>query len=227
MKALNAELNRKAYPISSMLRRIRKAIEPFPKATLFELRDQGYNSLFEQLVACVISIRTYDEVSLPSALRLFEKARTPQKLAQLEIEKIDDLIRPATFHQQKAATLKNIAQQTMEIYGGILPIDDEALQSLKGVGPKCAHLALGVAKNLPFIGVDIHVHRVTNRWGFVQAKTPEKTMVQLEERLPQKHWIEINELLVPFGKHICTAKTPLCFQCPVFDECLRIGVKLS
>ena len=117
-----------------------------------------------------------------------------------------------------------IAKATLEEYGGKLPVDFKQLTSLKGVGPKCANLALGVAGKIPAISVDIHVHRVVNRWGYVKAKTPENTLEQLEEKVPEKKWIDINRLLMPFGKHICTGKLPHCSTCPVLEYCHQIGV---
>ena len=96
--------------------------------------------------------------------------------------------------------------------------------AFEGVGPKCAHLALGVACHQPHISVDVHVHRVTNRWGYVSARSPERTMAELEAILPQEYWIEINRLLVPFGKHICTGALPRCSTCPVLDMCAQVGV---
>ena len=105
-----------------------------------------------------------------------------------------------------------------------LPCDQEALLALHGVGPKCANLALGIACNIPLIGVDIHVHRVVNRWGYVQAKTPEKTMESLMEKLPQSYWVEINALLVPFGKHVCTGTSPKCSTCPLLQMCQQVSV---
>ena len=99
--------------------------------------------------------------------------------------------------------------------------------SFEGVGPKCANLVLGIACGQPFIGVDIHVHRVTNRWGYVASPTPEKTMQALTEKLPRRYWIEINRLLVPFGKHICTGKLPRCSTCPVLDMCQQVGVEAN
>jgi endonuclease-3 len=98
------------------------------------------------------------------------------------------------------------------------------LLSLHGVGPKCAHLVLGTACGRPYIGVDVHVHRVANRWGYVRAATPEKTMAALEEKLPQRYWVEINALLVPFGKHVCTGVAPKCSTCPLLDMCRQVGV---
>ena len=192
---------------------------------MFELADEGFNSPFEQLIACMISIRTYDEITLPTARHLFERARTPQQVSQLTTEEIDDLIRTCTFHERKAAQIQVIAQRVLDEYDGNLPCDSEILQSFPGVGPKCAHLVLGVACNQPFISVDIHVHRVTNRWGYVQTSTPEKTMLALEEKLPREYWIEINRLLVPFGKHICTGNLPKCSICTILKMCQQVGVK--
>ena len=109
-------------------------------------------------------------------------------------------------------------------YGGTLPCDEEVLLSFKGVGPKCANLVLGIACGQSSIGVDIHVHRVTNRWGYVAASTPVKTMRALQEKLPRRYWVEINALLVPFGKHICTGVRPKCSTCPLLDMCQQVGV---
>jgi endonuclease-3 len=109
-------------------------------------------------------------------------------------------------------------------YGGQLPCDREVLLSLSGVGPKCANLALGIACDQPFIGVDIHVHCVTNLWGYVAASTPERTLAVLETKLPRAYWIEINRLLVPFGKHVCAGQRPRCSMCPVLDMCQQVGV---
>jgi endonuclease III len=106
----------------------------------------------------------------------------------------------------------------------VLPCDREVMLALPGVGPKCANLVLGIACGEARIGVDIHVHRVTNRWGYVQAPTPEKTMEQLEAKLPRRYWVEINRLLVPFGKHVCTGRLPKCSTCPVLDMCRQVGV---
>jgi endonuclease-3 len=215
---------KRPFDISEAMRAIRKAVEPFPKAALFELAEDGFNSTFEQLVACIISIRTYDEVMLPTARRLFERARTADEMRRLSPEEIDEIIRPATFHEQKAYNIHAIAERVADEYGGELPCESEVLLSFKGVGPKCANLVLGIACDQPFIGVDIHVHRVTNRWGYIAAKTPEKTMAALMEKLPRRYWVEINRLLVPFGKHVCTGRAPKCSTCPVLEYCRQVGV---
>jgi endonuclease-3 len=218
-------MEKKPFEIGLALRRIRKAVKPWPKAALFELAENGFTTTFEQLVACIISIRTYDEVTLPVSRKLFERARTPAEISQLTYEELDALISPSTFHERKASQILAIAQRVLEEYGGEIPCDPEVLLSFSGVGPKCAHLVLGIACGEPFISVDVHVHRVTNRWGYVKTSTPEKTMVALGETLPRRYWIEINRLLVPFGKHICTGNLPHCSTCPVLEMCQQVGVK--
>lgn len=212
------------FDVDVAFERIETAIAPFPKAALFQLKQDGFASVFEQLVACLLSIRTYDEVAYPATKRLLEVARTPAQVAALSVEEIDRLIAPCTFHEAKAPQILAIAQRAVEEFGGELPCSEDVLLSLKGVGPKCAHLTLGIACGEPFIGVDIHVHRVSNRWGYVEAKTPEKTMAALEAKLPRDKWVDINRLLVPFGKHICTGDLPRCSTCPVLEMCGQVGV---
>ena len=216
---------KESFDINKALKLIDKAVRPWPKAAMFELAEAGFASPFEQLAACIISIRTYDEVSLPTARKLFERARTPAEMVRLTPAEIDDLIHTCTFHERKAEQIHAMARRVLDEFDGKLPCDAETLLSFAGVGPKCAHLALGIACGQPYISVDIHVHRVTNRWGYVKATTPEKTMAALEARLPQKHWIDINRLLVPFGKHICTGQLPKCSTCPVLEMCQQVGVK--
>jgi endonuclease-3 len=215
---------KRAFDIAIALRRIRKAVAPFPKAAMFQLAADGYRSLFEQLVGCIISIRTLDEVSLPTAEHLFQVARTPAALAKLSVSEIDGLIGTCSFHEAKAAQIRAIARETIERFDGKLPCDLETLLTFRGVGPKCAGLALGIACDQPLISVDIHVHRVTNRWGYVRTTSPEKTMDELHAKLPKRNWIELNSLLVPFGKHVCTGKQPKCSTCPVLEMCRQVGV---
>ena len=218
---------KRPFRIDTVLGRIRGAVAAagVADAAMFELRDaHGYVSLFQQLVACIISIRTRDEVSLPVALRLFERASTPAAIAKLSVAEIDRLISASTFHEGKARQIREIAVRTEREFGGALPCDVDVLTSFKGVGPKCAHLALGVACGESRISVDVHVWRVTNRWGYVAAPTPEGALRQLEERLPRRYWIEINRLLVPFGKHVCTGQLPKCSTCPVLEYCRQVGV---
>jgi len=218
-------LNKQPLDIDRALSLIGTAVRAYPKAAMFELAELGYATPFEQLIACIISIRTLDEVSLPTARRLLDRARTPAALARLTPGEIDHLIAACTFHERKAAQIQMIARQVVEQYAGELPCDEQVLLSFSGVGVKCAHLALGIGCNQPWISVDVHVHRISNRWGYVSTSTPEQTMLALEKKLPQKNWIEINRLLVPFGKHICTGEAPHCSTCPVLEMCQQVGVR--
>ncbi|RYG25382.1 endonuclease III, partial [bacterium] len=203
---------------------LREATAPFPQAEMFALRDAGFTSVFEQLVSCILSIRTRDEVSGPAARRLFDVARRPEEIAVLSVEAITERIEPVAFAFGKAAQIREIARRTAEEFGGELPADFGVLTSLKGVGPKCANLTLGVARGVAAVAVDVDVHRVTNRWGYVAAPTPETTMVALEAKLPKEYWVEINERLVPFGKHICTGRLPKCSTCPLLSMCQQVDV---
>lgn len=148
-------------------------------------------------------------------------------MSRLTPTAIDALIADCTFHEPKAKQIHAIAERAATEFGGTVPCDPEVLLSFHGVGPKCANLVLGIACGRPAIGVDVHVHRVTNRWGYVKAATPEATMRALELVLPERYWVEINKLLVPFGKHICTGVAPKCSTCPLLDTCRQVGVNWS
>jgi len=213
------------FDINRAIRRIREAVRDLPKAAMFELAAEGFVSPFEQLVACMISIRTYDEVTLPTARRLFAVARTPEAVSRLTPAEIDELIRACSFHERKAGQIHQIARRVLDEYNGEVPCEYEVLLTFPGVGPKCANLMLGIACGQPRVSVDVHVHRVTNRWGYVKAPTPERTTAALEAILPRRYWIEINRLLVPFGKHICTGRLPRCSTCPILDMCRQVGVE--
>lgn len=215
---------KKPFDIEKAIPLIREAVAPYPKAALFELAAEGHTSVFEILVAAVISVRTYDEITLPASRRLFAVANTPAAVAELTVKQIERLIDPCTYNDAKAKTIHAIATETVERYGGTLPCDPEVLMQFKGVGPKCANLAVGIACGTLVIGVDVHVHRVTNRWGYVRAKRPEQTMEQLHDKLPKQLRVEINALLVPFGKHVCTGVRPKCSTCPLLKMCQQVGV---
>jgi len=213
------------FDMDRAVQQVRRAVQPFPKAAMFALADEGFVTPFEMLVTCIISIRTLDEVTMVCARRLFGLARTPEQMSRLSAKQIDTTIGTSTFHEPKARQIREIAQRIVLEHQGDLPCREEVLLSFQGVGPKCANLVLGIACGQSRIGVDVHVHRVTNRWGYVRQPTPEKTMLALEEKLPRKYWVEINRLLVPFGKHVCTGRLPRCSTCPVLDMCAQVGVE--
>jgi endonuclease-3 len=215
---------KRRFDIDVAINRVRDEVSPYPKAALFELAEEGFDSPFELLLGCIISIRTRDETTLLCARRLFALARSAVTVSQLSPEAIDASIGACAFHDVKARQIHDIASRVVAAHGGTLPCDADLLHSFRGVGPKCANLVLGIACKQPRVSVDIHVHRVTNRWGYVHARTPEQTMAALEAELPRDYWVEINRLLVPFGKHICTGTRPRCSTCPVLDMCLQVGV---
>jgi len=219
-----APRTKEPFDIDEAFRRLRRATAALPKAAMFELRDRGHGSPFEQLVAALVSARTRDETTVPVCLRLFAIARTPAALAALDESRLVALLRPATFPEPKARDRKALARRILDEHGGEVPDSLAALIAFRGVGPKIAALTLGIGFGRPAIAVDIHVHRVANRWGYVAAPTPERTMVQLIERLPERYWIEINERLVPFGKFVCTGTRPKCSGCAMLSMCRQVGV---
>jgi endonuclease III len=215
---------RRPFDLDVAIERIREAVRPFPRAMLFQLYDDGHTSAFEMLVACLISVRTRDETSLTMARQLFAHARTPLAMAALDINAIDSLINKCAFHLVKSEQIHTMAELILEENAGELPCSFEVMTSYPGIGPKCANLALGIACHQPRIGVDIHVHRITNRWGYVTAPSPNATLAALEKTLPEHYWLEINALLVPFGKNICTPVGPKCSSCPLLEMCEQHGV---
>jgi endonuclease-3 len=216
---------KRPFNIDTAMDRVREAVEPYPKAVLFALADEGHDTPFEQLVACIMSIRTRDETVYPMAKAFFAEARTPTAVSELTSATIDKLIDSSAFHERKAAQIRDMAQTIVQKYDGQLPCEESVLRSFAGVGPKCANLVLAIACDQPSIGVDVHVHRVTNRWGYVDTNAPEQTMRALEDKLPKRYWVEINRLLVPFGKHICTGRRPHCSDCPLLSMCAQVGVE--
>jgi endonuclease-3 len=213
------------FDIDEVFRRLRRAVADLPKAAMFDLRDRGFGSPFEQLVGALISARTRDETTMAVCLRLFAEARTPEQILALPESRLIALLRGASFPEPKARQIRALAAKIIEDHDGRVPDTREGLTAFQGVGPKVAALTLALGHGRPAIAVDVHVHRVTNRWGYVQTKTPEQTMMVLEEKLPRKYWIEINERLVPFGKFICTGVVPpKCSTCLLLSMCRQVGV---
>jgi endonuclease-3 len=224
MKKRGGAPAKEPFDIDEAFRRLRVAVAGRPKAAMFDLRDRGFGTPFEQLVGALISARTRDETTLAVCLRLFARARTPEQMAALGPDGLAALIRPATFPEPKARDILELSRRIVADHGGEVPDTLEGLTAFRGVGPKIAALTLAVGFGRPAISVDIHVHRITNRWGYVATTTPEKTMAALAARLPERYWVEINERLVPFGKAVCTAARPKCPTCPLLSMCRQVGV---
>jgi endonuclease-3 len=182
---------------------------------------------FEILVSTILSLRTKDEVTSQAAARLFARARTPQQILDVGQAEVARLIYPVGFYPTKAGRLVQISRILMDTYNGQVPEDLDALLQLPGVGRKTANLVLVEGFGKDAICVDTHVHRISNRIGYVCTATAEQTEFALRDKLPRKHWIRYNELLVAFGQVICRPVSPFCSRCPVSGMCPRIGVDRS
>jgi endonuclease-3 len=179
---------------------------------------------FEVLVSTLLSLRTKDEVTGAAAARLFDVARTPQAMVALTDQQIERLIYPVGFYPTKAKRLLAISRILLDRYDGKVPDTLEELTALPGVGRKTANLVLVEGFKIPAICVDTHVHRISNRIGYVRTKNPDQTEMALRKKLPKRHWVRYNELLVAFGQVLCRPISPFCSRCPVGDMCPRIGV---
>jgi len=179
---------------------------------------------FRVLIACLLSLRTKDETTGPAAARLFALADTPEAMRRLSAKRIERAIFPVGFYRTKARVLLGVCRDLLERFGGQVPDDIDRLLTLKGVGRKTANLVVTQGFNKPGICVDIHVHRISNRLGYVKTKNPTETETALRKRLPRRYWIGYNDLLVSFGQNICHPVSPRCSECPVRPRCARVGV---
>jgi endonuclease-3 len=182
---------------------------------------------FETLVSCLLSLRTKDAATEAASARLFRLARTPQEMLRLSRQRIERVIYPVGFYRTKARTLLAVSRALVERHEGRVPGDIEALLELKGVGRKTANLVVTLAFRKYGICVDTHVHRISNRWGYVRTKSALETEMRLRERLPRRHWRTYNDLLVAFGQNLCHPTSPWCSRCPLEGLCGRVGVTRS
>ena len=179
------------------------------------------------LIATILSLRTRDEVTLASSNRLFSLADTPSRMLDISVKSIEEAIYPAGFYKTKAKTIHAISEILQNEYGGLVPSTSEELMKLPGVGIKTANLTLNLGFGIDAICVDCHVHKIANRMGWVDTKTPEQTEVALQSVMPRRFWIPLNELLVIYGQIICTSISPWCSKCPQQHICPKKGVKKS
>ena len=179
------------------------------------------------LISCLLSLRTKDKTTAEASARLFALASTPATMQHLSQSTVESAIYPVGFYRTKAKHIQQICTQLLDRYHGRVPDEIEELLTLPGVGRKTANLVVTVGYEKPGICVDIHVHRISNRWGYVETKTPDETEKALRAKLPRKYWITFNDLLVPYGQHLCQPVSPLCSQCKIADYCDRVGVTKS
>jgi endonuclease-3 len=212
--------------IGSVLARIRRHNRRYavPAVTLVA---RNHHSPYHILITTLISLRTKDEVTSKAAERLFKAAPTPREILRLPERRIAQLIYPAGFYRTKAKTIRDVTKTIIDKYGGVVPDDIEELTTMKGVGRKTANLVVTLGYNKLGICVDTHVHRISNRFGYVKTRTPDQTEQALRRKLPKRYWIEYNDLLVTFGQNHCVPVSPRCSTCPVRKECPRVGVTTS
>jgi len=188
---------------------------------------QCNGSPFKVLISCIISLRTKDEVTAKASARIFARAQTPEAMAELSADEISQLIYPAGFYRNKAEQIALLSRRLVDEYGGTVPDDIDGLLEFKGVGRKTANLVMTLGFGKPGICVDIHVHRICNRLGYVSTRSPDDTERVLRSQLPTEYWIMINDLLVAFGQNHCHPVSPRCSNCRLFNVCDRIGVTTS
>lgn len=205
-------------------RKLRAAAKHWMVPMVYDMAQKGATP-YEILIASLLSARTLDTVTMVVYPELFKVANTPEKMVQVSEREIERLIHRVAFSQAKAKQIKALSQILIDKYGSKVPETIEELDELPGVGRKIANLTVTMAFGHPGITVDVHVHRITNRWGYVETKTPDETELVLREKLPKKYWLEINGLLVALGQNICRPSLPICSKCPVYEYCERVGVR--
>ena len=210
------------FPVSEVLAKVKKAVQGcrVPSLTIISQK----NDPFAVLVSCIISLRTRDEVTYPASARLLKLAKTPAQLMKLSNAKLEQAIYPAAFFRNKSQSIKELCKDLVDNYEGRVPDKLEELLKLKGVGRKTANLTLILGHNKPGICVDIHVHRISNRWGYVKTKSPNETEMALRDKLPKCYWKGYNDLLVTFGQNICKPVSPFCGSCAIAEICPKIDV---
>jgi len=203
-----------------------EAVKPWVTPAVTVVANRGRDP-FKVLISCLLSLRTRDQTTAEASHRLFGLAATPAELSRLSVAEIEEAIYPVGFYRVKAQQILEISRQLCELYEGQVPDQLDALLKFKGVGRKTANLVLTLGFGKAGICVDIHVHRICNRWGYLSTRTPEQTEAVLRQKLPPEYWIIINDLLVSFGQNQCTPVSPRCSSCPLYLFCERVGVGKS
>jgi endonuclease III len=213
------------HTIGRLIARLERAAASWNTTALAAVAQQTARDPFRILISCLLSLRTKDETTGPASARLFALADTPAGILALPPRAIERAIFPVGFYRTKARVLHRVCRDLLERFDGQVPSDLDALLTLHGVGRKTANLVVTFAFSLPGICVDTHVHRISNRLGFVRTRTPDQTELALRRRLPRRYWIGLNDLLVAFGQNVCRPTSPHCSRCPVQELCPRIGVR--
>ena len=212
--------------IQATLRILRREVSQWQEPVVGVVAKESGDP-FRILIACVLSLRTKDQTTAEASRRLFSLASDPSNMLRLSRRRIQRAIYPVGFYRTKAKQIHEICRRLLTEYDGQVPDSLEDLLTLKGVGRKTANLVVTVAFGKPGICVDTHVHRISNRWGYVKTKTPEDTEQALRRKLPRRYWITFNDLLVPFGQNLCQPVSPYCSRCKLVKYCDQVGVTTS
>ncbi len=213
-------------PVGRLIARLRRVQPSWRTTALAEVSSERRDP-FYVLIACILSLRTKDETTGPAAARLFALAEGPEAMGRLTPRQIERAIFPVGFYRTKARVILGICHDLLARFGGAVPDTIDELLTLKGVGRKTANLVVTMGFGKPGICVDVHVHRISNRWGLIRTRNPEESEMALRRRLPRRYWIGYNDLLVAFGQNVCQPVSPRCSVCPIAAVCPRIGVERS
>jgi endonuclease-3 len=209
--------------IHHVVRILKREIRQWPVPALAKYVETP----FTVLISCILSLRTQDKTTLAASDRLFAIATKPESMLAVSVKTIEHAIYPVSFYRTKARTIHDICRQLISRFGSEVPSDLNELLSLPGVGRKTANIVVTLGFQKPGIAVDTHVHRISNRLGYVRTRTPEKTEMALRRKLPPKYWIVFNDLLVTYGQNLCKPISPHCSGCRIAMYCKRVGVQSS
>jgi len=211
--------------IDKVLQLVRHTIRVWEPAVVGQIAERSRDP-FRVLISCILSQQTKDEVTGLASERLYRLGDRPDRMLALSERQIARAIYPVSFYRTKAKTIRKVCRALLARFAARVPDSLEALLSLNGVGRKTANLVLTVGYRKAGICVDTHVHRISNRWGYVKTTTPDQTEMALRQKLPKRHWIYYNDLLVPFGQHLCRPISPFCSRCPIDRWCAKVGVTI-
>ncbi|MDF0667715.1 MAG: endonuclease III [Nitrospira sp.] len=213
--------------IHAAIRILKREIRRWQEPVVGFVAKESDRDPFLILISTLLSLRTKDRTTREAGDRLFVMARTPEAMLKLPLKKLERMIYPVGFYRTKAKAIHQISRKLLDEYGGVVPDSIDELVTLPGVGRKTANLVVTIGYGKPGICVDIHVHRISNRWGYIKTKTPEESEQALRLTLPKQYWIIYNDLLVPYGQNLCLPVSPLCSTCKLTELCDRVGVTRS
>ena len=213
--------------IHAAIRIVKREIRRWQEPVVGVVAKASDRNPFLILISTLLSLRTKDKTTREAGDRLFAMACTPTAMLKLPLKELERVIYPVGFYRTKAKAIHQICRRLIDEYGGVVPDSIDELVTLPGVGRKTANLVVTIGYGKPGICVDIHVHRISNRWGYIKTKTPEESEQALRRTLQKQYWIIYNDLLVPYGKNLCLPVSPLCSTCKLSELCDRVGVTRS